>query len=35
MRKFVEYANRALKKRPVCGIMALLRVNRLPERGSL
>jgi hypothetical protein len=32
MRKYVGITNRALQKRPVCDIMALLRVKRLPER---
>jgi hypothetical protein len=33
--KIHENASRALKKRPACGMMALLRTGRLSERSSL
>lgn len=31
----MKFTNRALKKRPVCAMMALLWMNRLPERSIL
>jgi hypothetical protein len=35
MKRAEKFTNRALHKRPIFGIMSLLRVNRLPRRENL